>query len=170
MAEISAAIEENLLDALRLKPVTDDDSWLENYFGSIKGKDEEKIYIELYEQSYVSFRKVYKNQPFGLFFRFNRTNFRMQHYALDLMHDHRLFNHLIDNPAYDGHVAKLKKHENTENIVLSRDSMFHLNPEQLSAVEHIVFAKNYPLPYILVNDCLAAEFISLEIVIFYQTL
>lgn len=72
MSEISSAIEENLLDALRLKPVTDDETWLENYFGSIKGKDEEKIYIEIYEQSYVSFREKYKNQPFDIFFRFNR--------------------------------------------------------------------------------------------------
>lgn len=31
----------------------------------------------------------------------------------------------------------------------SRDSMFSLNPEQESAVENIVHAKNYPLPYIL---------------------
>lgn len=101
MAEISAAIEENLLDAIKLKPVTDNDSWLENFFGSIKGKDEERIYIELYEQSYVSFKKIYKNQPFDIFFRFNRLSFRMQHYALDCMRSHRLFNHLINNPAYD---------------------------------------------------------------------
>lgn len=101
MAEISAAIEENLLDALRLKPVTEDDTWLENFFGSIKAKDDEKIYIELYEQSYLTFKKVYKNQPFDIFFRFNRLSFRMQHYALDYMHNHRLFTHLIDNPAYD---------------------------------------------------------------------
>lgn len=102
MSEISAAIEENLLDALRLKPITDDDSWLENYFGAIKGKDEEKIYIELYEQSYLSFKKIYKNQPFDIFFRFNRLAFRMQHFALDCMRSHRLFSQLIDNPAYDG--------------------------------------------------------------------
>lgn len=101
MAEISAAIEENLLDALRLKLVTTDESWLENYFGSIKGKDEEKIYIELYEQSYASFKNIYKNQKFDIFFRFNRLSFRMQHYALDLMRDHGLFKHLIDNPAYE---------------------------------------------------------------------
>lgn len=101
MAEISSAIEENLLDALRLKPITDDESWLENYFGSIKGKDEEKIYIELYEQSYASFREKYKNQPFDIFFRFNRLSFRMQHYALDCIREHRLFGLLIDNPAYD---------------------------------------------------------------------
>lgn len=114
MSEISAAIEENLLDALRLKPVTDDETWLENYFGSIKGKDEEKIYIELYEQSYLSFKKVYKNQPFDIFFRFNRLSFRMQHYALDLMRDHRLFNQLIDNPAYDENVKyeSNKSHDN----------------------------------------------------------
>lgn len=101
MAEISSAIEENLLDALRLKPITTDESWLENYFGSIKGKDDDKIHIELYEQSFLSFKKVYKNQPFDIYFRFNRLSFRMQHYALDCMRDHRLFNHLIDNPAYD---------------------------------------------------------------------
>lgn len=101
MAEISSAIEENMLDALRLKPITTDESWLENFFGSIKGKDDEKIYVEMYEQSYAAFKKVYKNQPFDIFFRFNRLSFRMQHYALDLMRDHRLFNHLIDNPAYD---------------------------------------------------------------------
>lgn len=101
MAEISAAIDENLLDALRLKPITDDESCSENYFGSIKGKDEDKIYIELYEQSYLRFEKVYKNQPFDVFFRCNRLSFRMQQYALDLMRDHRLFNLLIDNPAYD---------------------------------------------------------------------
>lgn len=101
MAEISAAIEENLLDALRLKPVTDDDYWLENYFGAIKGKDEEKIYIELYEQSFLSFHKVFKNQPFDIFFRFNRLSFRMQHYALDFLRNHNLFNLLINNPAFD---------------------------------------------------------------------
>lgn len=33
----------------------------------------------------------------------------------------------------------------------SRDSMFQLNPEQQSAVENIVYAKNYPLPYILIG-------------------
>lgn len=101
MAEISSAIEENLLDALRLKPVTTDEFWLENFFGSIKGKDEEKIYIELYEQSYQSFRKTYKNQPFDIFFRFNRLSFRMQHYSLDCMRDHHLFTQLINNPAFD---------------------------------------------------------------------
>lgn len=116
-SEISAAIEENLLDALRLKPVTDDESWLENYFGSIKGKDEEKIYIELYEQSYLSFKKVYKTQPFDIFFRFNRLSFRMQHYALDLMRDHRLFNQLIDNPAYDENV-KYEPNKNHDNFSL----------------------------------------------------
>lgn len=102
MSEISSAIEENLLDALRLKPVTDDETWLENYFGSIKGKDEEKIYIEIYEQSYVSFKQKYKYQPFDIFFRFNRLSFRMQHYALDCIRQHHLFDLLIDNPAYDG--------------------------------------------------------------------
>lgn len=102
MSEISSAIEENLLDAIRLKPITEDETWLENYFGSIKGKDEEKIYIEIYEQSYVTFREKYKNQPFDIFFRFNRLSFRMQHYALDCIRDHRLFDLLIDNPDYDG--------------------------------------------------------------------
>lgn len=29
--------------------------------------------------------------------------------------------------------------------------MFQLNPEQQSAVENIVFAKNFPLPYILIG-------------------
>lgn len=29
--------------------------------------------------------------------------------------------------------------------------MFQLNPEQQSAVENIVYAKNYPLPYILIG-------------------
>lgn len=101
MAEISSAIEENLLDALRLKPITDDESWLENYFGSIKGKDEQKIYIELYEQSHQSFKQAYKSNRFDIFFRFNRLSFRMQHYAIDCIRDHRLFNHLIDNPTYD---------------------------------------------------------------------
>lgn len=113
MAEISAAIEENLLDTLRLKPCTTDESWLENYFGSIKGKDEEKIYVELYEQSYLPFKRVYKNQPFDIFFRFNRLSFRMQHYALDLMRDRRLFNHLIDNPAYD----EIERAESTTDLV-----------------------------------------------------
>ncbi|XP_031638515.1 putative helicase mov-10-B.1 [Contarinia nasturtii] len=150
MAEISAAIEENLLDALRLKPVTTDESWLENYFGSIKGKDEEKIYIEMYEQSYAAFKKVYKNQPFDIFFRFNRLSYRMQHYALDLMRDHRLFNQLIDNPAYDD-VKRPVAPTILNNFELSRDSMFQLNPEQESAVENIVHAKNYPLPYILIG-------------------
>lgn len=139
-----------MLDALRLKPVTDDESWLENYFGSIKGKDEEKIFIELYEQSYVSFKKVYKEQPFDIFFRFNRLSFRMQHYALDAMRDHRLFNHLIDNPAYDD-IVKHNSNKNSDDFVLSRDSMFQLNPEQQSAVENIVYAKNHPLPYILIG-------------------
>lgn len=102
MSEISSAIEENLLDVLRLKPVTEDGSdWLENYFGSIKGKDEEKIYIEMYEQSYVSFREKYKNQHFDIFFRFNRLSFRMQHFALDFIRDHGMYNLLINNPAYD---------------------------------------------------------------------
>lgn len=101
MAEISSAIEENLLDVLRLKPNTEDETWLENYFGSIKGKDDEKIYIEMYEQSCVSFREKYKNQQFDIFFRFNRLSFRMQHFALDCLREHRLYNILINNPAYD---------------------------------------------------------------------
>lgn len=29
--------------------------------------------------------------------------------------------------------------------------MFQLNPEQQSAVENIVYARNYPLPYILIG-------------------
>lgn len=150
MAEISAAIEENLLDALRLKPVTTDESWLENFFGSIKGKDEEKIYIELYEQSYLSFRQAYKNQPFDIFFRFNRLSFRMQHYALDFIRDHRLFTQLIDNPNYD---FSERGYFNSDfnDITLSRDSMFQLNPEQQSAVENIIVARYYPLPYILIG-------------------
>lgn len=74
---------------------------LENYFGTIKGKDEEKIYIEMYEQSYVSFREKYKNQLFDIFFRFNRLSFRMQHFALDCIREHKLFNILINNPAYN---------------------------------------------------------------------
>lgn len=150
MAEISAAIEENLLDALRLKPVTVDESWLENFFGSIKGKDEEKIYIELYEQSYLSFKRAYKNQPFDIFFRFNRLSFRMQHYALDFIRDHRLFIQLIENPNYDFN-DRDNSTSDLDDIILSRDSMFQLNPEQQSAVENIVYARNYPLPYILIG-------------------
>lgn len=150
MAEISAAIEEGLLDALRLKPVTTDESWLENFFGSIKGKDEEKVYIELYEQSYLSFKKSYKNQPFDICFRFNRLSFRMQHYALDFMRDHRLFSHLIKNPDYNID-ERPEVFADSVDFTLSRDSMFQLNPEQQSAVENIVYAKNYPLPYILIG-------------------
>lgn len=117
MAEISAAIEENLLDALRLKPVTEDEAWLENFFGSIKGKDDEKIFIELYEQSYLSFKRIYKNQPFDIFFRFNRLSFRMQHYALDFIRDHRLFTRLINNPAFDKY-GQTERPSELGNIVL----------------------------------------------------
>lgn len=120
-------------------------------FQSIKGKDEEKIYIELYEQSYLSFKRVYKNQPFDIFFRFNRLSFRMQHYALEFIRDHRLFNQLIDNADYDFVDVDECSSPDLIEITLSRDSMFQLNPEQQTAVENIVHARNYPLPYILIG-------------------
>lgn len=102
MGEISAAIDESLLDQFRLEMHKRDDNRANGdqrcFEGKIQGKNVEKIFIEIPSESFLS---VYQTESFDFRFILNRVPFQMQHFALDFLRDHDLFDLLIDNPAYD---------------------------------------------------------------------
>lgn len=104
MAEISAAIDESLLDLFVLKPhkQTDfDDELRSSYSGQIKRKSTDKIFVEMSDECFSQFGEVAKNYSFDIKFCLNRIPYQLQHLALDYLNDQHLFGALINNPKYD---------------------------------------------------------------------
>lgn len=104
MAEISAAIDESLLDLFVLKPhkQTDfDDELYRSYEGQIKRKSADKIFVEMSDECFSQFGDVAKNHSFDIKFCLNRLPYQLQHLALDYLNDQHLFDVLINNPKYD---------------------------------------------------------------------
>lgn len=96
MAEISAAIDENLLDQFVL--TTHENIQFE---GRKKSSNLEKIFVEINENCFEKFLKVSVEKSFDIHFVLNRTPFQLQHLALDFIEDHGLFDILINNIKYD---------------------------------------------------------------------
>lgn len=124
MGEISAAIDESLLDQFILKTNKTNDNRAigfgsdPRYFeGKIHGKNLERIFIKIPSESFLS---VYQTESFDLRFILNRVPFQMQHFALDILRDQHLFDLLIDNPAYDdvdGALTSTKDSEMSSKMV-----------------------------------------------------
>lgn len=98
MVEVSAAIDECILDTFYLLSPNDESAV--PIHGKVKGKNHERIFIQFENEN---FTKIIENyfQPFDIFFQLNRVPFQAQHLALDFVQQHDLFNHLIKNPLYD---------------------------------------------------------------------
>lgn len=104
MTEISAAIDENLLDMFVLEPhkQTDFDGELcARYEGRIKRKSADKIFVEMSDECFSQFGDVAKKYSFDIKFCLNRLPYQLQHLALDYLNDQHLFDVLINNPKYD---------------------------------------------------------------------
>lgn len=98
MVEVSAAIDECILDTFYLLPPNDGSAV--QIHGKVKGKNHERIFIEFDIENFAKIRKNYL-KPFDIFFQLNRVPFQAQHLALDFFQQHDLFTHLIKNPLYD---------------------------------------------------------------------
>ncbi|XP_031638459.1 putative helicase mov-10-B.1 [Contarinia nasturtii] len=150
MAEISAAIDENMLDQFYLTLHEKTKSPVEIaprcYEGHIKSNNKEKIFIEINETFIEEFKSLFTKNSFDIHFVLNRTPFQLQHLALDILHDHSLFEVLINNAKYDSDENELSIAD--RQIFLDK-SNFNLNSEQREAVRNIVNATSYPLPYVL---------------------
>lgn len=105
MAEINAAIDENLLDYFVLKSHQTFDEqfgFIPSVFcGQIKRKSAEKIFVKMFEESFSDFIEVCTKQTFDIQFCLNRTPYQLQHFALEILHNQHLFDALINNAKYD---------------------------------------------------------------------
>lgn len=98
MVEVSAAIDECILDTFYLLSPNNESA--SRICGKIKGKNQERIFIEFEDEHFSMIHKNYL-QPHDIFFQLNRIPFQAQHIALYYIKKHNLFNHLIKNPLYD---------------------------------------------------------------------
>ncbi|XP_055301212.1 putative helicase mov-10-B.1 [Sitodiplosis mosellana] len=147
MAEINGAIDENLLDCFVLEPHKKSDFFtVERYSGQIKRKSAEKIFVQMSEESFSKFNSICMEQSFDIRFCLNRTPYQLQHFALDILNEQRLFTALINNPKYDetGNSSKTPP-----EILIDFSPNLKLNPEQKLAVQSIVNATSKPLPFVL---------------------
>lgn len=69
--------------------------------GAIERKNEDKIFVKIYDEDLDYFQHNFKRESCDIFFNVNKQPFQLQHNALKLMREHNLFNCLINNPKYD---------------------------------------------------------------------
>ncbi|XP_031626858.1 putative helicase mov-10-B.1 [Contarinia nasturtii] len=142
-AGISEAIDDGILEQFILKPANSKGGRI--ITGSIQGKNDDKIFIEITDDCRKYAVNNYKHESYDIYFIVNRQPFQLQHYALKMMREQKLFDCLISNPKYD---------DDSERPALNDSYNFcqtalKMNEEQKIAVANIVKAPNAPLPYLL---------------------
>lgn len=114
--------------------------------GEISLKENDKIYIELNDK----LRDWHEDKTYDILFRNVRKAHLVQHQALNFFRQHKLFDLLINNPKY----RSSNPIQSECNVEFKRNKQLiydnnDLNDEQIEAVEKIVNANYYPLPYLL---------------------
>lgn len=86
------------------------------------------------------------DQLYDIVFHQNRSFFLMQHFALDFIKNHKLFELLINNPLYSVNSAEAT---NMNKGCEKMETFDGLNEEQSEAVRNIVSGDYYPCPFLL---------------------
>lgn len=166
------AVEESAVDCFTLKPSNPLISCVP-MAGHIKTCNKDFIFIEITEREHCNYILNHPDRSFDIFFHVNRVTFQLQHYALDWMAEHQLFNLFVNSPKYDTHGRNLDGSATDDDDYTFRFgilffflfqlkfdlivTIFHhsgtlaskLNAEQKLATINIVQARNQPLPYLL---------------------
>lgn len=143
MLKFDKGITESILNFFTLKPSVGTDL---NIPGKIKGCNKEWIFVEIPDINHIQYLRNNCSQTYNITFETNRTPFQLQHNVLKMIAEHNLFSLLIDNPQYgSNNIFCGKRNEFTFNGRLANN----LNEEQKLAVNNIVKATNYPLPYLI---------------------
>lgn len=111
--------------------------------GEIILKKKNKIVVEL--SGDTSYHPA-KDQLYDIVFHQDRTFYLMQHYALDFIEDHKLFDCLINNPLYSVDAVEAP-HMN--KVCEQTEILDGLNEEQSQAVRSIAAGDYYPCPFLL---------------------
>lgn len=95
---MAEAAEESILDCFTLIPRKSPNVSLG---GQVKGCNKEFIFIEITEKEHSDYLRANLHQFYDIIFHVNRVPFQLQHYALEWIESHRLFNVLLNNPKFE---------------------------------------------------------------------
>ncbi|KAG4068951.1 hypothetical protein HA402_005099 [Bradysia odoriphaga] len=139
---LGVAIDNGLLSRFVLHSADD----AQEIGGSISRRDNEKIYVSLYD----GVERFNEDTLYDIKFKINRIPFQVQHKALDFIRSHKLFEILIENPKYSTQETHPHENEHRESAMLCENELNNsLNEEQIQAVQRISSGNYHPLPYIL---------------------
>lgn len=96
------AVEESLVDCFTLKPSNPLISCVP-IVGHIKTCNKDFIFVEIAEREHCNYILNHPDRTFDIFFHVNRVTFQLQHYALDWMVKHQLFQLFVNSPKYETH-------------------------------------------------------------------
>lgn len=97
--KFSGAVEEGILEQFILKSSTGVSRCAIS--GSIQGKNDDKIFVDINIECRSYALCNCNNELYDIYFIVNRQPFQLQHNALKIMKEQKLFDCLISNPKYD---------------------------------------------------------------------
>lgn len=93
------AVDDSILDCFTLKPRPNRADI--SISGQIKASNKEFIFVEIVQEHVAYLKRNCEIESYDIHFHINRVPFQLQRNALDLIANHNLFQHLINNPKYD---------------------------------------------------------------------
>lgn len=116
--ELEGAIEENVVDRFILKPKIGKVKAKNEIWGQVLRVRNQKIYIEIFPESFNKVRNQFEGQLFDIHFTVNRVPFQLQHFALEFVENENLFTRLIHNYQYKMHELPSNSVQVAENPIL----------------------------------------------------
>lgn len=71
--------------------------------GHVKTCNKDFIFVEITEKDHGYYIKNHPDRNYDMFFHVNRVTFQLQHFALERMTEHQLFNVFVNSPTFDSH-------------------------------------------------------------------
>lgn len=94
------AVEESAVDCFTLKP-SNPLIGCGLIAGQIKTCNKEFIFVEITERDHCMYLSKHPDRCYDIFFHVNRVTFQLQHYALEWIANHQLFNIFVNSSDYD---------------------------------------------------------------------
>lgn len=94
------AVEESAVDCFTLKP-SNPLICCVPLAGHIKTCSKDFIFVEITEREHCNYVLNHPDRSFDIFFHVNRVTFQLQHYALEWIQEHQLFNLFVNSSQYN---------------------------------------------------------------------